>query len=284
MPVGVLPKPKWQEPPSVFDPLSTTLLRRVGHFMGADDPDNTVLNLVNPMIAVGGPEAIPAIKQRGADLVKALLERAKMPRYSLGANLEEEAAKSPQYWKNYKGQLNTDIPEPLAKAMTYAQQRWPRVFGHIHNIGDVDSSTAIQYFPGTVRGESGNIVASKGGKITPTGLSKIGVSPSGIEHVAKMDGVDPAPEYSKVFGHELLHSADRLVRPNLFDELYGFTNKDPWGYAGNSSEIRANLFGERYKQIVDAIEKHLQETGQVNAKIRVPNTDKGTTLRMLDLK
>lgn len=132
---------------------------------------------------------------------------------------------------------NAEVTPEVMKALEFAQQRWPRLFGHLDNITDVDGVTQLRH-GGTVSGSSrpSRYRAGKDGNpIAAT--SVLGISP--FHH-------ETADEVGATIGHELTHVADNLTNSDMY-EAYDFANKLPGGYFANSQEMRARLQGARTK-------------------------------------
>lgn len=154
-----------------------------------------------------------------------------------GAKLVEDAVQSGQF------------PDHVIDAIKFAQQRWPRVFGHTLSISPT-SDIPAHILP------SGYAVdgASIGAPLATAGVQAM------FPEIQKKTGelshlfIDPNHSYGSfknnqpgavdTVGHELLHGVDRLITPDM-DDQYQFNNKLPGGYDANSQEIRARLQGAR---------------------------------------
>lgn len=180
---------------------------------GADDPMSGVYP--TPLVAHGGPSNIPALKAAGKAMVEKIRAHG-LEQRSFGIRPNTTVvSKIPA--------PNTPVPEPLMQALEFAQQKYPRLFGHITDLADVDALTKIVNLGSNVRGS----VRSAAGA-TPK-LSKMALSP---------ELATP-----RTVGHELLHVADRITRPD-FDKAYGYSMGLPGGYGSSAYEIRANNAGD----------------------------------------
>lgn len=163
-----------------------------------------------PMVAMGGPSAIPYLKAHGARLIEKLKQGARLR----VPNTEEEM----------------DIVNPaVIEALEFAQKRWPRVFGHIQEIISLPSDRIP--------------AKTVGGKATVTRGAQQAI---GVVDPSKVSRLQLNPVYADVdtVGHELHHVADNLVNPKKFREAYDFANTLPGGYAANSHEVRARNMGD----------------------------------------
>ena len=120
----------------------------------------------------------------------------------------------------------TKAPPELIEALEFAQKRWPRLFGQLTGITNVDPRS-----PGRL------------GEFEPqwTRTGRLGIEPYPAEKLAKYPyrGLGSFPS---TIGHELLHAADNLTIPEFYDR-YVFSAGLPGKYLHNSYEIRANRQG-----------------------------------------
>ena len=249
MPGPVIPTPKlpwWADPKkeSVTDPLLATLARRAVSLTGLDDPQSQVLQAGIPVPLVAGvkPSQIPILKKTG----KALLERVKRE------GLQQ------QYYPGIPASLPpTYVPTPkeLGEVLEFAQKRYPRIFGHITDIADVDRTNQLTAGPfSEVRGTSG---AAE----NPTGkFSFLGLSP----RKAWVNTPSKA-EFAETVGHELSHNIQRLMDPKYHTEKSEFFQKLPGGYVASSKEVLARLGGESFAKKFLASQKPSSAMGWVKA-------------------
>lgn len=201
MPAFKLPKLADPKQESVFDPLYETLIRRAASVLGGDDPVSSIAP--TPLLAGVKPEGIRILKK-------------------LGLKRLEEVKKFGLPF----GKANTDasLNPSTMEALEYAQKRYPRLFGHIYSVTDIDPRTA-DIFGGShmVRG------ASTQSPLNP-----------------KFSRLELNPKLSNptTIGHELLHSADMIATPKEMGQRYQFFNDLPGGYNANSMEIRARNMGD----------------------------------------
>lgn len=139
------------------------------------------------------------------------------------------------------------MPEVLAKALRFAQSKYPRLMGHIGGYGmDPIDPRAIASQSNIGKGYS-QIVVPSAKRIEDIGnyLKGAGLK-GGIREFTQL----PIEEdiYPSSLGHELLHAADELTmskgrRLGGFGLGYDVAGSRPEGYRGNPFEARAQLQG-----------------------------------------
>lgn len=197
-----------------------------------------------PLVAGVPPHLIPVIKARGKQLIEKIkdvgLERRVMglqptrPVKNIGEILGLSGIREPM--------PNVPASKDVITALEAAQKRYPRVFGHLAEITDVDMHTQLTN-PGTVGVNKG--VPRTYSRLWMEGLpqeadpykfSRLGLKAGGPMGTAN------------TVGHELLHAADRIMDPIDLDQKYQFFSSLPGGYDANSMEIRARLMGEKFAE------------------------------------
>jgi len=222
-----------------WNAFSETPLGKVGAFVsgGATDPNaelgpaDLVSQLLGPVAhalplgAVAGvpPELIKMVKQRGADLIE---------------RLQNEGVQMMHSRNTPTGIPNQPLKPMVMEALRFAQQKYPRLFGHINDI------TSTHFMEEEQQRQLGRMLF---------GASE----PMSQDFPTKFSNVQLNPRLANIptIGHELQHTADRIARPN-FDELYQFTQDLPGGYDANSSEFLARAQGEKFKQ---KFQKYLEQ-------------------------
>ncbi len=137
------------------------------------------------------------------------------------------------------------LPSQLTDALHIAQQRWPRLFGHLTDVKVID----------------------------PAGTSVAGQTLSKGRNMS-MVKLNPSLATTETVGHELLHHADNVALGTRgANANYEFSRALPGGYNVQSQEIRARNMGDRMTDIVGAVKRNAAETGQVNPKVRVAPSD-----------
>jgi hypothetical protein len=244
--------------PNAADPYIEGLLGFLG--VGPDTHANRggqLLNMLSPAIlkglglaasgiAVGGGTALPALKAHGADLIEQLLQAKTLEKESLGIPLRGNKFNPPGY------DPTVPLPDTMQQALVYAQKRWPRLFGHVTKITDVDAIHQL----GSGQNTLGLTRETQPGSLT----GPLQLSPS----VHARNNADPA----NTVGHELLHVADRLAIPNM-QEKYQQSNALFGGYDANSYEVRARNQGAN-------MAKEMQLNQQLEPN--TPNSRAGQTL------
>lgn len=211
----------------VYESLAQQPLSRITDMLGMTDIQGVVDNASDPnqvlgAVAAGGPGAIAGLKAGG----KALLAKIK----------KEGLRQSPAQgrFNAFTGEaleqrLPTRPPKELINALTFAQEKYPRLFGHLTSITDINRSMVA---PNRMTlGSSSNVNIPK--------RSNLRLNPDSAAAARK--------SYPETVGHELLHTADRITRPDM-DQLYAFANTLPGGYATNSAEYRARNAGESFNK------------------------------------
>lgn len=246
---------------SVFDPLYKTLMRKATSLAGLDDPQSMVMQSLapSPLIARVPPNEIAALRGAGKALLDRVLKDGLEERSIGGRPMTSDGLTK---WMSLDNAARHPIPEEfyvprkpvppdLANALIHAQRKYPRIFGHIRDIADVDSMTKLNSFPGEVLGSQSfehKFVPPDG--LAPTGFSNMGFNP---ETIAKFD-----KGAASTVGHELLHHADNIVNPKRAVEGYEASMRLPsgdWGsaYKGSAFEARANVQGERFANAVKGV-------------------------------
>lgn len=207
IPSPVLPDSVDPKNASVFDPLYKTLMRKAVSISGANDP-NTMAQaaMPSPLVAAVPPEEIHMLKGIG----KTLVERIKN-----------------------EGLGGKPAPKNLVEALEFVQGRYPRLFGHVMELGAHDPQDIFDKAQGVRYG------------MGPQGkFSAIDVSVPRHEGLLGKIGLKAAPEeYANTLGHELLHAADGLTIPNMTDRYFE-AEKVAGDYKNNPYEIRARAQGE----------------------------------------
>jgi len=266
--------PSWLQPdaqPEPGEPWYKTQLRQAVRDLGLDSPTKTSLNLVDPELIAGvSPSRIPELKQYGAQLINKVksmgLPQIAMGRYS-------DPAKFPAI---------TNLSPRMIQALEFAQQKYPRLFGHLADITNTDALTYLRTGVSAF-GESGassqhplvqKPVAPPTPKYEDYGFDKLKEyrevhkkwnedfnawrnALNDYYNNTKFTRLGLSPSTMDVFkadpaeviGHELLHSADRLTKGEaLSNEQYQFFNQLYGGYNTNSMEVRARLAGENFRK------------------------------------
>lgn len=192
-------------------------MRQIINLLGLEDPlgQGTVGGPI-PAVAMGGPGNIPALKAGGKALIDKLGAQGGVARRSLGYAMKE---------------IDPLKPEVL-DALKFAQQKYPRIFGHLEDIHGVDAMTILQNLPNTVHG------ALYAAQPAPPAFAASKASSLGI-----------SPNYGnpETVGHELLHGVDRILNPSGFSNKYAELNK-LHGYENNPMEVRARAAGDSFKK------------------------------------
>lgn len=126
------------------------------------------------------------------------------------------------------------IPSELMNALEMAQKRWPRLFGHLDEITDLDLLD-------NMRGKTLGVTAPGRG-LPPDNknlTSKLRVSAD--KFYGNQD------EAYNTVGHELTHAADFLRKGKDAVESYKYSQKLPGDYNASAAELRARLQGARTK-------------------------------------
>lgn len=220
--------------------------RDTGRFVGqALGTIPTELKAIGPSAAVafgaGKPGALAHLRKRGAKTVDAIMESG-LERRALGQrprdffNEAYRDQKLPVTEIPFKG--NKEVPEEALNALSIAQQRWPRLFGHLNEVADVDSMTQLNSLM------RGNVTRGTLGDVTD-----LPGNPQSYK-LGKM-GLDPDWVNADTVGHELLHLKDKILNPNENLE-YGI-NSLVHGYKNNPQEVRARAMGSRFKDIYETV-------------------------------
>lgn len=139
--------------------------------------------------------------------------------------------------ENFPVEPNYSINPDIGDALTFAQQRWPRLFGHASEIADTDIKNQV---------ETGG--RTRGAQIED--LTKPGFSKYGFTHGTNFPNATP-----ETVGHELLHGKDE-IRLSNFREKYDAATKalidqgmSPiLAYHNNPYEVRARKMGEIFER------------------------------------
>lgn len=191
-----------------------------------------------PLIAGMKPEMIPYIRESGARMIQDVLENG-MPQH-LGNGIFDPTTRIP-------------LSPEQAAALQYAQQRFPRLMGHVTGIGAIEPELA----------------GVAGGAYSPQTLNpKFGYI-----------RLNPAYADASTLGHELNHAADSLAIPNASEQYESF-NALPGGYAANSHEIRARNAGDTFQRHFDLHQLTEGKFKKLPNKLRKndPNWDKGNVV------
>lgn len=254
----------WAQDRSVFDPLGTQIAKRlvsgglkVGETLLGSSKDNpgTLMNqMMVPGVAAVAPQALGMVKAKGKALIdKIKSEGLPVSRNGFPSYIDvPNAGQLPDQFIDWSAHSGPEpnikleghpVYEKLMQALEHAQRKYPRLFGHIGGIENVDRGVQDQLKSGSMLGAS----------VPAIGQGKLADKVSYLEFDPEqmlLKGIDP----TETVGHELLHNADRLTMGRKMDELYRFVNTLPGGYNANSFEMRANIQG---KQFADKLEKEL---------------------------
>lgn len=236
--------------PEILQKPAGTILQGILDLIGADDP---MSGAYPAAFGITRFKNFDTLRERGLENVRRFKDQ-----------MDEGVGLGPlaKLTKKIFGPSASD--NELVTAVSLAQERWPRLFGHLNSV-DVDPNIMKLfnknqlnmggYFPR--RDRTGNLQLNRS-----------------VIKQARGYGEDPAT----TVGHELLHAADSLAIPDA-SASYAFSNKLPGGYNTNQMEVRARNMGDRYKQILDAIFEDAIRTGELKPKLRVPHTEftKGTS-------
>lgn len=157
-----------------------------------------------PMVAGVSPANLPFLRERG----KNMIDRVKRLGLKYGSNM-------------------VPVPPDLIDILEFAQQKYPRLFGHltdITHIGEMFPKDQIERYRGAFQKSAGPM--TKRGRMS----------------------INPQKFNATTIGHELLHSADNLVDPKEYLDKYQFFNTLPGGYAANSMEVRARNMGDTFAE------------------------------------
>jgi hypothetical protein len=261
-PKTLIPEGYSAEQESVFDPLHETLLKKAVRAMGYDQPESAMESLfpASPLVAGVAPSMIPALRAKGKALLDKVLKEG-LEQRSMGMRTIKDLDRK---WDFDRKGLpipddvyypNDPVPEELAKALTYAQRKYPRIFGHLDDISQVDALNQSKT-GGRVMGQITpvNEWVPPAERVNPdafeeafknTKFSKLGLNPKLMEVVES--------EPASTVGHELLHAADNIVNPNWANSGYQKSMELPGGYSGSAFEARANVQGERFANAMKGV-------------------------------
>ena len=254
-----------KEQETVFDPLYKTVLKRIVRTMGWDDPNNIVQGFMSPMapavgplIAAVKPHEIPALRQRGKELLERVLKNG-LERRTLGQRpvarefvdkaieLENAGIEVPEHM--FKP--NIPVPGELAQALTYAQQKYPRIFGHLTDITSVEDLVKLKgktlgaMWPNTTFDPDID-TRFLGQKFVPQKTATLQLDPEVIAKSKKWNE-------GNAVGHEMLHLADNIVDPKKLKEGNLRSMELPGGYDANAYERRADVQGYRFDNAMKGI-------------------------------
>lgn len=163
------------------------------------------------------------------------------------------------------GYPSTDTPKsniPLndrtIQILRIMQERWPRVFAHVQDLSDTDVLQKLRGIgSGTsILGASGPLPQRLASQIPShwkaDKLSTYRLSPEAIDR-RMLAGHTEEESLINTVGHELLHVADRIRLGGKMQPAYELANRS--GRAGNIFEQRAEAFGKRFEDIVEATER-----------------------------
>lgn len=217
--------------------------RDTGNFLGQavssiPFPEGKAIPMMGVAFGAGrGKEAFKQLRKRGGLLVDDVIEQGLQQR-SLGRRPRDI------FNPLYKGRDVADVPfhpnqelnEPALHALSIAQQRWPRLFGHLNEVAGVDAMIDLSSaLSGKVT--RGAMSPSRSGALQSNKLGKLGLNPK---------EADP-----NTVGHELLHLKDQILNPD--DDLEYAFNKLVHGYENHPQEIRARAMGSRFQDIYDTV-------------------------------
>lgn len=158
---------------------------------------------VAPLVARGGPKAIPRLKKWGETLT--------------------QAAK--------RNGFSSEVTE----ALDFAQQRYPRLFGHLSSIGRIGEDARPTTLMRTLHHEPKR--------------TSLQINPNPQSHKPNRLPMLLHPElFSEPasVGHELLHTADNVTMPDMAKAYNASLALRPFGYNGSSFEYRAKNAAESF--------------------------------------
>jgi hypothetical protein len=134
------------------------------------------------------------------------------------------------------------FPTHIAEGLEFAQKRWPRLFGHLTEVS-TPSADSLKKYP---RGIAFNVPLSEHAtKLMQSmypGMQKQTGRFSAIELNPK--ALTNSGDAVETVGHELLHAADNLVRPD-YGPIMQLAENLPGGYPVSSHELRARAQGAK---------------------------------------
>lgn len=146
---------------------------------------------------------------------------------------------------------NGVFPEHIQDALEFAQERWPRLFGHTTMITPAPENATFFGRSKAADPVSRNelrLDAAHAGLPMPDKWAQSENLPEGfkLSSLEINKNIPDRYQAAQTVGHELLHNADRLTKPD-WDNFYTFQRRQlPGdGYYDNASEIRARLQGKR---------------------------------------
>lgn len=239
-------------------PLENVLLKRQSTPQGVQLPTQGPQTWLDPVLR-GVDTALGLEQQKPGDLASALGAGAAAGVSLMDPSLaREQGAKTLQYLMENAKEL--DLSDNALNAIKFAQQRWPRLFGHVPNWNGWVSTNEKTGVPNWGNqneiGPSMQQLLLRNSPMQKTAgaLSSISINPN----LSASDSMNTV-------GHEMLHAADSLaMTPNQTDmpftarERYEESKKLPTGFEDNtmlppntlptgydlsSQELRAKLQG-----------------------------------------
>ena len=178
-----------------------------------------------PMISIGSPA-------RRREMGKFVIDRLKEKGFSETGN---------------------PVPSELMQVLEFAQQKYPRLFGHIGRVKEVPKELQVASPEGKFTIKHGQVEHWNG----PGRYMELNINPVPYENrigdAAEKYGIKFGPDatdptlrsFPATLGHEMLHIADQLAYPDMMRK-YNFSNTLPGVYRGNSFEYRAKNAGESF--------------------------------------
>ena len=142
------------------------------------------------------------------------------------------------------------VPSELMEVLEFAQQKYPRLFGHIGRVKEVPKELQVASPEGLYNIRHGQVDHYEG----PSRYMELQLNPVPLKdragaHADKFKGLGLEDKslhgYAANLGHEMLHAADKLAYPDMLRK-YAFFNTLPGGYKANSFEFRAKNAGESF--------------------------------------
>jgi hypothetical protein len=255
-------------------PTITQLMRRfqeMGMLPNTEGAD-LIPGGVNEAVTAFLPKLLPEVRASGRTMIDKIAEKG-LEQRALGIRPRRpESMGKPLSQTTEADYKNTPLNDDQIEVLRIAQQRWPRLFGHVREMTEVDALSQLKTMFGTL-GTSGPknakllTPAEQAGIIKPDSLSRIGFDPSVMSRVGKDQAID---EFAKTVGHELLHSKDRLTMGNP-KMIQGYQHAEGVvGYKNNPYEVRARNMGDRFKKIVEETKKAGGNRSFLGKNVRVP--------------
>ena len=166
---------------------------------------------------------------------------------------------------------NTILSDKAVQDLRIAQERWPRIFGHINDFTDVDAITQLKH-AGNVAGTASDLMGRERALLPPDvkadKLSSLRLSP-GVMNRSLLRGQTEGQAITDTIGHELSHVADKIRLGKKMLQLYDQENATA-GYDKNIYEQRARAMGERFQKIVEETERQGGGRSFLGKNPRVP--------------